>query len=165
MPLLSDEMWRRHANQWSVYTRFMALPLAILAGWSRISIGWWAIIPIALVVVWLVLNPFMFKPIAAPSNWIEKGILGEQMWLKRDPLDRRHRDMLRVLVFAGASGLLIMVAGIIWLEATSAILGMALVVIAQLWRIRRYARLYDEAERDTATKPPTPAQPADSQVR
>jgi hypothetical protein len=154
--IVSEEMWRRHANQWSVYTRFLALPLAILAGWSRVSIGWWAAVPITLVIIWLIINPFVFKPIEQPSNWIEKGILGERLWLNNGPVSEADHDMLRVLLFASAFGLTTMIAGIAWLELTSAILGAVLVTIAQLWRIRRYARMYDEVEPEEQA---TPVQP------
>ena len=36
---MSEETWQRHANPWSVWTRFTALPLIILAAWSRSC--WW----------------------------------------------------------------------------------------------------------------------------
>jgi hypothetical protein len=35
---MTDEMWRRHANPWSVYTRFAAFPAMILAVWRAISV-------------------------------------------------------------------------------------------------------------------------------
>ncbi|MEZ5959389.1 MAG: DUF6653 family protein [Hyphomonadaceae bacterium] len=160
--MFSENMWRRHANQWSVYTRFLALPLAILAGWSRIWIGWWAALPLVLIIIWLAINPFVFKPIERPSNWIEKGILGERLWLQREDMEARHRDMLRVLVFTGAFGLVTMIAGIAWLELTSAILGMTLVAIAQFWRIARYARIYDHTEaQEFRAASPTQAQQDD----
>ena len=32
---MTDEVWRRHANPWSVWTRYLAGPILILAVWSR----------------------------------------------------------------------------------------------------------------------------------
>ena len=32
---LKGDSWMRHANPWSVWTRFAVLPLLILAVWSR----------------------------------------------------------------------------------------------------------------------------------
>jgi len=32
---LSATTWERHANPWSVWTRFAILPLAVIAVWSR----------------------------------------------------------------------------------------------------------------------------------
>ena len=50
---MSDEAWKRHANPWSVWTRFAAIPLMILAIWSRLWLGWWCLVPITAVIVWL----------------------------------------------------------------------------------------------------------------
>ena len=33
---MSEDTWQRHSNPWSVWTRFTALPLIILAAWSRV---------------------------------------------------------------------------------------------------------------------------------
>ena len=43
MAVLSDETWRRHANPWSVWTRYAAFPLLVVAVWSYHAIGWWAL--------------------------------------------------------------------------------------------------------------------------
>ena len=40
---MSDAVWARHANLWSVYTRFTVLPLLVMAIWSRAWIGWWVL--------------------------------------------------------------------------------------------------------------------------
>jgi hypothetical protein len=45
---MTDDVWRRHANPWSVYTRFAAIPPLIMAIWSRTWIGLWCLLPIAL---------------------------------------------------------------------------------------------------------------------
>jgi len=41
---LQGDHWMRHADPWSVWTRFLALPLLALAAWSRVWIGWWAVL-------------------------------------------------------------------------------------------------------------------------
>jgi hypothetical protein len=38
---MTEDAWKRHANPWSVWTRFAAIPLMILAIWSRVWLGWW----------------------------------------------------------------------------------------------------------------------------
>ncbi|MDB5533692.1 MAG: hypothetical protein JWO28_2007 [Hyphomicrobiales bacterium] len=65
---MTDEAWQHHANPWSVYTRLAAIPAGILAIWSRTWLGWWALIPVALVIVWLCLNP----AVTEPRNWGSK---------------------------------------------------------------------------------------------
>ena len=62
MAVLSDETWRRHANPWSVWTRYAAFPLLVLAVWSYHAIGWWTLLPVALVIGWLIINPRAFPP-------------------------------------------------------------------------------------------------------
>jgi hypothetical protein len=54
---MTDEVWRRHANPWSAYTRFAAMPFLIFSIWSRVWIGWWALIPLGVVIGWLVSHP------------------------------------------------------------------------------------------------------------
>lgn len=42
---MSEDAWARHANPWSVWTRIAtALPLLILAVWSRVWLGWRSLI-------------------------------------------------------------------------------------------------------------------------
>ena len=36
---LNDKNWMKHANPWSVWTRYSVLPLIVLAFWSRVWIG------------------------------------------------------------------------------------------------------------------------------
>ena len=83
-----DAVWLRHANPWSVWTRIMTpLPLLIAAAFSRIWLGWGALVPIAVVMVWICLNPRLF---AAPRDFrscAAQGVLGERVFLRK----RRHR--------------------------------------------------------------------------
>nr|WP_238997445.1 DUF6653 family protein [Mycolicibacterium sp. CBMA 361] len=46
---MTDAAWRRHANPWSVWTRFAAIPLMMLAIWSRVW-GWPSVFGAVLVV-------------------------------------------------------------------------------------------------------------------
>ena len=46
---LTDEVWQRHANPWSVYTRIPIPALLALAVWSRTWIGRWSLLPIGVV--------------------------------------------------------------------------------------------------------------------
>ncbi|MER6950517.1 DUF6653 family protein [Nonomuraea sp. NPDC000554] len=141
---MTDEAWKRHANPWSVWTRFAAIPLMMLAIWSRTWIGWWALAPVALVVVWLVVNPHAFPPVERPESWAAKGIYGEKMWL----LDRAlvagdHRKVQRLLVAVGLAGFALLIWGLVALEVWPAVFGASLVVLGQLWRIDRLGQLYE----------------------
>ena len=79
---MTDEAWRRHANPWSVWTRFAAIPLMLLAVWSRTWIGWWSLLAVGVVVVWLFVNPRAFPPVREPRSWAARGVYGERAWVQ-----------------------------------------------------------------------------------
>lgn len=149
---MSDEAWRRHANPWSVYTRFAAIPAMILAVWSRAWIGWWALVPVAAVVVWLWLNPRVFPPVDDPDGWAARAIYGEKLWLTEPAaVPGELRTVLRSLIAVGVAGFALIGWGLVTLSAWPAVSGATLVVLAQLWRIDRMGLLYAEWRR---THPP-----------
>jgi len=118
---MTDDAWKRHANPWSVWTRFAAIPLMILAIWSRVWLGWWCLVPIAVVMVWL--------------------------WLKeRDRVPRDHLRVLRLLVPVGAAGFVLLAYGLVRLEVWPTIFGASLIVLAQLWRIDRLVVFYESTQ-------------------
>lgn len=71
---LNDETWLCHANPWSVWIRYSVLPVLILAFWSRIWIGWYCIIPIAMALGWMFLNPIFFDKPQSTQNWASKSV-------------------------------------------------------------------------------------------
>jgi len=142
---MTDEAWKRHANPWSVWTRFAAIPLMMLAIWSRTWIGWWALVPVALVVVWLIVNPHAFPAIEQPSSWAAKGIYGEKMWLRdRSLVSGDHRKVQRLLIAVGSAGFALLAWGLVALEVWPAVFGATLIVLGQLWRIDRLGQLYEQ---------------------
>jgi len=144
---MTDEAWQRHANLWSVWTRFAAIPAFILAVWSRAWIGWWALVPIAAVVVWLWLNPRAFAAVTEPRGWAARGIYGEKLWLaRRGDLPPGYRAVLRFLGVVGGVGFVLLTVGLVALLAWPTVFGATLIVLAQLWRIDRLGRLYDERQ-------------------
>jgi len=144
---MDDEAWRRHANPWSVWTRFAAIPAMLLAIWSRVWIGWWCLLPIAVVIVWLIINPRAFPPVDSPRGWTERGIYGERTWLQhRDVVPPDHRAVLRLLVAAGSVGFALIIWGLVALLVWPTVFGATLVVGAQLWRIDRFGWLWERAQ-------------------
>jgi len=144
---VNSDMWRRHANPWSVWTRFAAIPAMLLAVWSRVWLGWWALVPVAVVVIWLVINPVVFRPVDEPTAWVSKAVYGEQIWLtERNRVPVAYRTMLTRLIAAGLAGFLFIIWGLWKLDAWPTVYGATLVVFAQLWRIDRMSLLYDELQ-------------------
>lgn len=144
MANISDQMWKRHANPWSVWTRFAAIPAFILAVWSRVWLGGWALVPVAVVMAWLILNVFVFPPVDNPISWVSKGIYGEQLWLKQRKKLPRHYDIAqRWLIVLGVIGMSLIVVGLVILNTWLCAMGCIVVTLAQLWRIDRFSLLYD----------------------
>ncbi|WP_436166869.1 DUF6653 family protein [Bosea sp. LjRoot9] len=145
---MTDEAWRRHANPWSVYTRFAAIPALVLAIWSRVWIGWWAFGALAVVIVWLLLNPHVFRPVNVPQSWAAKGIYGEKLWLEsKGNLPPGYRTAFRWLMIPGLAGIALLVWGLVALLIWPTVFGATLIALAQLWRIDRLGYLYDEVMR------------------
>ncbi|GAA3073747.1 DUF6653 family protein [Streptosporangium carneum] len=143
---MSEEAWKRHANPWSVWTRFAAIPLAILAIWSRTWIGWWALAPLALVVLWLWANPHAFPPIDEPAAWSSRGIYGERLWLKdRSRMPAGFVVVQRIWILGASAGVALLAWGLIALAVWPTVFGAVLIVYGQLWRIDRLGVFYDQA--------------------
>ncbi|MEV7907834.1 DUF6653 family protein [Streptomyces anulatus] len=141
---MTDEAWKRHANPWSVYTRFAAIPGMILAIWSRTWIGWWSLLPVATVIVWLWLNPHLFRPVEAAHSWAAKGIHGERLWLEqRARVPREYQALLRWLIPVGLAGFALLAWGLTALMVWPTVFGATLIVLAQLWRIDRLGLLHE----------------------
>jgi hypothetical protein len=142
---MSKEAWMRHANPWSVWTRFAAIPLIILSIWSRTWIGWWALAPLALVVLWLWWNPRAFPPIDKPTAWSSKGIYGEHLWMRdRSRIPAGFTVAQRFWAVGALAGASLLVWGLLALEVWPTVFGASLITYGQLWRIDRLGIFYDD---------------------
>ena len=111
---MDDAIWRRHANPWSGLTRLAALPLLGLAVWSRVWLGWGALVPVALALAWIWWNPRAFPPPARFDHWMSRGVLGERVFLaNRDALPTHHRRAALWLTWASVPGAVVMAWGLI----------------------------------------------------
>ncbi|MDQ8708408.1 hypothetical protein RCO28_39030 [Streptomyces sp. LHD-70] len=137
---MSDESWRQHANPWSVWTRFAAIPAFELAVWSRVWLGWWCLVGVVAVVVWLWLNVRLFGPVG-PTSWAARGIYGEQLHVDGQ-VPAGHRAILNWLIATGLFGFGLIGWGLVDLDVWPLALGTVMVVLAQLWRIDRYGLLF-----------------------
>ena len=143
---MTNGVWARHANPWSVWTRFVILPLLVAAIWSRVWIGWWAVLPCAAVVLWTWLNPRVFPRPRSTDNWASKAVLGERVWLARAkvPVPRHHRTAPHVLSAVSALGAAVLIWGVIALAVWPTLLGAALVYSGKLWFLDRMVWLYED---------------------
>lgn len=149
---MSDDTWARHANPWSVWTRFTVLPLLILAIWSRAWLDWWSLVPISVVVVWMWLNPRIFPPPASTNNWAAKAVLGERVWLNRDkiPVPEHHRRVPSILSIVSTTGMVFVIWGLVTFNVWSTLLGNVVVYLGKLWFIDRMVWLYEDMKNTNA---------------
>lgn len=148
---MDEETWKRHANPWSVWTRTTALPLLILAVWSRVWIGWWALLPIAAALLWTWLNPRLFAPPASMDSWASKGVLGERIWANRDivPVPAHHRTVPPILSAVSALGVGLVVWGVIGLAIWPTVCGAIVAILSKLWFLDRMVWLYEDMKDTT----------------
>lgn len=148
---MNEAVWARHANPWSVWTRNTALPALILAFWSRVWLGWWALIPIALAVFWTWVNPRLFPVPRSTDNWASKAVLGERVWMNRKevPVPERHRTVPNLLSGVAAVGSVFVIWGVVALAAWPTLLGATLVYASKLWFLDRMVWLYEDMREAT----------------
>lgn len=143
---MDEATWQRHANPWSVYTRMATVPFIVLAFWSPAWIGWWSLVPIAIVFVWLWFNPRVFPPPKSTNNWASKAVFGERVWLNRKnvPIPAHHSRAANLLSVLGTIGVPAFLYGIVTQELWPALFGMALTFVGKLWFIDRMVWLYED---------------------
>ena len=143
---LDDAAWKRHANPWSVLLRFTVLPVLIIAFWSRLYIGWWAAVPVALALLWTYLNPRIFPAPASFDHWTSKAVFGERVWLNRDtiPVPARHRTVPNLLSGVSGAGMLAVVYGVLVLDPAATLFGTIIVYLGKLWFIDRMVWLWED---------------------
>ena len=143
---LEGDAWQRHANPWSVYTR-IPIPLALVAAiWTYAWIGWWSLAPVAVVCVWIVMNPKVFPPPRSLGNWASKAVLGEVFWAdrKENPVPARHRVAPTVLVVINTLGLPFIAWGLVALDVWITLFGLAVHMAGKNCFLDRMALLYDD---------------------
>jgi hypothetical protein len=143
---LEGDAWQRHANPWSVYTR-IPVPAALVAAiWTYAWIGWWSLVPVAVVCAWIAINPRAFPPPRSTDRWASKAVLGEALWANRNhvPVPARHRVAPNVLIAINTLGLPFIVWGLVALDVWIALFGLAVHMAGKCWFIDRMALLHDD---------------------
>jgi len=150
---LTGSAWMRHANPWSVWTRFSCLSLVALAIWSRTWIGWYSVVAVVAAVVWMIINPRLFGVPASTRNWASKGVFGERVWSERRTasvpaqFDSIVPKMANLL---GCIGLAMLVPGLVTFDLWLVVAGIVIVHLAKLWYLDRMVLLFEDVK---ATRP------------
>ena len=144
---LEGENWMRHANPVSVWTRFAVLPLLALSIWSRDWIGWLCLIPVALSIAWMMVNPLLFRPPRSTRNWASKGVFGERIWADRITVAIPPQFASAVPNLANlysGLGLLLLAYGLIELSVLPVVAGIAIAHGGKLWYLDRMVLLFED---------------------
>ena len=141
-----EDVWQRHANPWSVYTRIPIPPLLTAAIWTRARIGWWSLLPAGVVCAWTAINPRAFPPPRSLDHWASRGVLGETYWTNRKqvPVPPRHRVAPNVLGTVSALGVPFIARGLVVRDGWMICFGLAVQMAGKIWFIDRMALLYDD---------------------
>ncbi|WP_211276943.1 DUF6653 family protein [Tamilnaduibacter salinus] len=143
---MDEASWKRHANPWSVYTRFAVIPIISLALWSRTWIGEYFWVAVALALFWTWLNPRLFPEPQDKKNWASMVTFGERIYLDQKGVEipAHHVRICRVLQVLSAIGLPVLVYGIYVLDVWITILGTFWVMVFKAWFADRMVWLFLE---------------------
>lgn len=142
--LPNKDSWLRHANPWSIWSRFATLPFIVFAIWSRVWIGWYCLIPLLLLIVWVVVNPTLFKPPENFDSWGSKAVLGERAYMRRSDvaIPKHHNQPIRILNILQTLSGLVLAIGLWDLNLYLTIHGLTSVYLTKMWFLDRMVWLY-----------------------
>ena len=148
---MTDEVWKRHANPLSVWTRFFILPLFNIAILSRVWIGYYCLIPVALLLIWTWLNPRFFPPPESTDNWASKAVLGERVWLNRKeiPIPMRYIQPVNLLSLFMFAGTLLLIWGLWKVHVIVVVIATSLVIGGKIYFLNYMVKLFDEMKAES----------------
>lgn len=143
---LNDITWMHHSNKWSVWTRFLILPLLAVAIWSRIWIGWYCLIFIAVLVFWTWINPRFFGMPKTTKHWASKAVCGERVWLntKVIQIPGHHKRAILILNIITGLGLPFLFWGLYQFNIWGVMVGLILVILGKMWFLDRMVWIYED---------------------
>jgi len=150
---LTGDKWMQHANAMSVWTRFAVVPLLALAIWSRAWLGWYSVIPVALALTWMMINPLFFPVPRSTRNWASKGVFGERVYAERNTVELPAQFLTQVPNVANALsavGLLVLAYGLVALDLPSTIAGILITSTGKAWYLDRMVLLFEDVKHRNA---------------
>ena len=143
---MDDAAWERHANPLSVWSRMAALPLLAAAVWTRVWLGWWCLLPIGAVALFVFVNPRLFAPPVRRDSWGARATFGERLFLARKarPIPPGHERPALILTSVSVAGIAPFVYGLTVLDPWATLFGLALAMGGKLWFCDRMVWLYED---------------------
>ena len=145
--LPDQDSWLKHANPWSVWSRFATLPFIVVSIWSRVWIGWYCLIPISILILWIWINPTLFSKPKDYSSWGAKAVLGERVFMNRKekPLPDGHTKAIIVLNILQCFSGIILLYGLWNLDVAMTIHGTVYIYLTKMWFLDRMVWLYESS--------------------
>ena len=146
---LDGDKWMRHANPTSVWTRFGILPVLAVAIWSYDWIGWWSLVPTGLVLIFMMINPLLFREPPSTRNWASKAVFGERIWADRNditdmPPQFRASKVPTVVPALQVVGVIVLAYGLFRLDVVAVVSGVLLTQVAKFWYLDRMVLLFED---------------------
>ncbi|WP_321481312.1 DUF6653 family protein [uncultured Bacteroides sp.] len=148
---LTDENWLKHANPWSVWTRYSILPCIVSSLWARLWIDWWCLIPLAISLLWTFYNPILFPKPKSTKNWASRAVFGEKIFMNRDKitLPEIHKSPIyKILNLLSGLGVLIAFISVYSYSFTGVLAGTALAYLGKSWYLDRMVWLYNDLKQN-----------------
>ncbi|KZN37184.1 hypothetical protein N480_15440 [Pseudoalteromonas luteoviolacea S2607] len=147
---MSDDVWARHANPWSVWTRYSCLPLLLACLWWRDALQGWFWPLLVVLVLWVWFNPRCFKKPLTTENWASQSVLGERILLyQRDKVAAHHTPVLTVITSLLTIFTALCVSGLFFHEPISTCMGALGLTLTKTWFLDRMVWIY----RETTSQP------------
>ena len=143
---LTDEGWLQHANPISVRSRFIIMPLFVLAIRSRVWIGWYVLLPVFLLIIRTVINPTFFSKPKTTKVRASKCVLGEKILANRKsvPIPEHHITWRNILMIIQLVGAVALIYGLYTLHFWITCIGLILVYLGKMWFLDRMVRLFED---------------------
>ncbi|KZN43519.1 DUF6653 family protein [Pseudoalteromonas luteoviolacea] len=142
---MSEEVWARHTNPWSVWTRYSCFPLLLACLWWRdaLQLWFWPILVVLLSWVWL--NPRCFKKPANTDNWASRSVLGERILIyQREKVPTHHILVINMIIGLLSFFTLLCFAGLFFKEPISTCAGALGLILTKTWFLDRMVWLHQE---------------------
>lgn len=143
---LNNKTWLNHATAASIITRGLIPPMITIAALSRVWIGNWWFVLLALIILWTFLNTRIFPKAKNYDNWYARGAFGERVYAarKKVPIPSHHESFAKKLTALNAIFSIVWIYGLVFLNYELAITGTFLQLTAKFWFIDRMVWLYND---------------------
>lgn len=145
--LPSNDSWLKHANPWSVWSRFATLPFLVISIWSRVWIGWYCLVPVSFLVFWIWINPTLFSKPKDYSSWGSKAVLGERVYINRKEtsIPAGHSRAIGILIVLQSFSGAVLLFGLWRLDVGLTLHGTVYIYLTKMWFLDRMVWLYESS--------------------